>query len=154
MSSDASQSILRMTLLAGATAALMAVWNGDSSRTVGMTLTERNRQVFPAHAVHSGVPRTQLAVRVPQTSKCPPAVASMKPATSEAPAGSFPRDVETLPAGSYRVVFDDGRVEWLTIIDRQRGDANSRPAVLSTTLNGEHAHIIRVSSRGEGSPRM
>ncbi|QDT53820.1 hypothetical protein Pan44_18440 [Caulifigura coniformis] len=147
MSSDASQSILRMTLLACATAAFMVVWSGDASRTVGMSLAERNRQVAPAHAIANPQAVTQLAARprarVERSSEARP-VTTMKPALDAR------ADVNSLPAGTYRVVFDDGRVEWLTVIDRAGGADLMEPSVMVTMVNGEAAHVIRVTSRPAG----
>jgi hypothetical protein len=145
MSSDASQSILRLTLLACATAAFMVVWTGDSSRTTGRTLAERNRQVFPAHAI-ARPSRTQLAEKAPRMEKRDKRVDSNLRVA--APRKVEPRDaLETLPAGSYRVVFDDGRVEWLTVIDRNGASGGKTPAAVSAMVNGERAHVIRVSTR-------
>jgi hypothetical protein len=145
MSSDASQSILRMTLLACATALFMVVWTGDSSRTVGMTLAERNRQVFPAHAVaRSTSPVIATKPRV-QHAKVVASSVSVEAAPQVALEDSS--SLQTLPSGSYRVVFEDGRVEWLTVIDRS-GESKSQPDVTTMTVHGERAHLIRVSSRG------
>jgi len=147
MASDASQSILRMTLLALAVAAFMVVWAGDSGQTVGMTLAERNRRVTPGYAIASRHPRgdmrqkTARAPRIPNWTDATTAV----PPTSHVEAG---HPLNSLPGGSYRIVFDDGRVEWLTVIDRAAGPASPAPGVLTTTVNGQRAHLIRVSSRG------
>ncbi|HVJ85550.1 MAG TPA: hypothetical protein VM452_07880 [Caulifigura sp.] len=140
MSSDASQSILRLTLLASATAAFMVVWAGDSSRTLGMSLAERNRHIVPAHALDR--PATSIAHRTVAAPK--PVAAIQQPSTTHPDTQA---DLQSLPAGSYRVVFGDGRVEWLTVIDRQAEPAKTAPAVLSTTLRGEPAHLIRVTDR-------
>lgn len=139
MSSDASQSILRLTLLASATAAFMVVWAGDSSRTLGMSLAERNRQIVPAHSLDRVA--TSIAHRPVAAPK--PVAAVKQPATHP----DTQADLQSLPAGSYRVVFGDGRVEWLTVIDRQAEPAGAAPAVLSTTVRGERAHLIRVTDR-------
>src|SRR5436190_5777648 len=144
MSSDASQSVLRMTLLACATALFMVVWAGDSSRTVGMTLAERHRQVFPAHAVSRPTstaiakkPHRQQPVKVVASSMC----------VEAAPKVALKDSLQSLPGGSYRVVFEDGRVEWLTVIDRNSDSTPTQPEIMTTTVNGERAHLIRVSSR-------
>jgi hypothetical protein len=146
MSSDASQSILRLTLLACATAAFMVVWSGESSRTVGMTLAERNHRIVPTHALSRPQPRTQLAAKPVRAKAAPRKTAPVAPAVTAAGGGER-LDVNALPAGSYRVVFGDGRVEWLTVIDRNGSPGEAPPTVLSTTVRGEAAHVIRVSER-------
>ncbi len=148
MSSDASQSILRLTLLACATATFMVVWSGDTSRTVGLTLAERNREIVPAHAIGRTAPRVQLAqrpVRVAPAAAAKPA----RPAAAERSAA----DVHTLPGGTYRVVFADGRAEWLTVIDRAGAPA-AAPGVMSTVINGQPAHVIRVTARATDDSRL
>jgi hypothetical protein len=134
-----------MTLLACATAMFMVVWAGDSSRTVGMTLAERNRQVFPAHAV--GRPTSTAIAKKPHVQQ-PAKVVASSMCVEAAPKVALKdsSSLQTLPGGSYRVVFEDGRVEWLTVIDRN-GKSTSQPDVMTTTVNGERAHLIRVSSR-------
>jgi len=140
MSSDATQSILRLTLLASATAAFMVVWNGDSSRTIGMTLAERNQRVVPAHAIGNRNDVQMLARR-------PIRIAEPVTVKIATPVVASPADSVALPGGRYRVVFEDGRVEWLTVIDRG-GMSKEHPRVISTTVNGERAHVIRVADRG------
>jgi hypothetical protein len=144
MSSDASQSILRLTLLACATAAFMVVWAGDSSRTVKMTLAERNRHVYPVHAVAGTMP-AQLAKKPRMQPTAKVVASSMR--LEAAGKVELKDSLQTLPGGSYRVVFEDGRVEWLTVIDRQGVARRSQPAVMTTIVNGERAHLIRVSAR-------
>ena len=134
-----------MTLLACATAAFMVVWAGDSSQTVGMTLAERNRQVFPAHAL-TRPNDTQLAQK-PRVEK-PAKVVASSMSIEAAPKAEIKDSLQSLPGGSYRVVFEDGRVEWLTVIDRNSDATLSQPAVLTTTVNSERAHVIRVTARG------
>jgi hypothetical protein len=136
-----------MTLLACATAVFMVVWVADASQTVGMSLAERNRQVFPAHAVQSRQDHTQLATKTPRTRKAPKVVASSV-CIEAAQKVELKDSLQSLPGGSYRVVFEDGRVEWLTVIDRNSASVPSQAAVITTTVNGERAHLIRVSSRG------
>ena len=144
MSSDASQSILRMTLLACATAAFMVVWAADASQTVGMSLAERNRQVYPAHAM-TRPNHTQLAQK-PRVEK-PTKVVASSMCIEAARKVELKDSLQSLPGGSYRVVFEDGRVEWLTVIDRNGASSPSQPTVMTTTVNGERAHVIRVSTR-------
>lgn len=143
MSSDASQSILRLTLLASATAAFMVVWTGDSSRTVGMTLAERNRQIVPAHAIGKPGAPTQLARRTPELAK--PAVIVTTHMSARRP--ETLSDLQSLAGGSYRLVFADGRVEWLTVIDRTGDAFTATSAVMATTMNGQPVHVIRVTDR-------
>jgi hypothetical protein len=148
MSSDASQSILRLTLLACATAAFMVMWAGDSSQTVGMTLAQRNNRVFPAHAV-TQPNHTQMAQQ-PQVKKPAKVVASSMQLEATPRAKVVDTTFHTaqpLPGGSYRVVFEDGRVEWLTVIDRNGESTQSPSEVITRTINGERAHLIRVSTR-------
>jgi hypothetical protein len=134
-----------MTLLACATALFMVVWTGDSSRTVGMTLAERNRQVFPADAV--GGPASSVVATKPRVQQAKVVASSVSVEAAPQVGLKDSSSLQTLPAGSYRVVFEDGRVEWLTVIDRS-GESKSQPDVTTMTVNGERAHLIRVSSRG------
>ncbi len=155
MSSDVSQSILRLTLLASATALFMVVWTGDSARTVGMTLAERNREIVPAHAISRDRSPAQLAqIRsrrvAPQASVAPVQPIKSVPQTA---VNAGTQGTEALAAGTYRVVYQDGRVEWMTIIDRSGESRTDAPAVIQTTLNGEAAHLIRVANRGESTVR-
>lgn len=152
MSSDATQSALRLTLLASAIAAFMVVWAGDSAQTVGLTLAERNQSIVPAHAVDRRIQATSLARR-PAAVK-PPAVAALKPSSAKQSvrASLRPSQVEVenfreLPAGSYRVIFADGRAEWLTVVDKNAAEVTAAPAIVTTTINGETAHLIRVTAR-------
>lgn len=132
-----------MTLLACATAAFMVMWAGDSSRTVGMTLAERNRQVVPAHAVTRS---TTTAIAKKPTMR-PTRVVASSMCIEAAPKVALKDSLQSLPGGSYRVVFEDGRVEWLTVIDRNSESTSQQPEIMTTTVNGERAHLIRVSSR-------
>ena len=117
----------------------MVVWTGDSSRTVGMTLAERNQRIIPAHSI--GRPEIQFAAR--QLPRTQPAVDLQRPQVARRESHS---DLKSLPGGSYRVVFGDGRVEWLTVIDRN-GEQSTAPPVVTTTVRGERAHVIRVTER-------
>jgi len=150
MSSDASQSILRMTVLACATAAFMVVWSGDSSRTVGMLMAERNRQVAPAHAIGKPQASTQLATKPAPQRTTMRLSSETRSLNVTKPATEALVDMSSLPAGKYRVVFGDGRVEWLTVIDRDGSAHATEPAVVATMVNGEAAHVIRVTSRAAG----
>ena len=149
MSSDATQSILRLTLLASAIAAFMVVWAGDNAQTVGMTLAERNQSIVPAHALDRRIDSTSLAHR-PMPAKAPVLAIAKTPKAATQSARVSQSRVENfreLPAGSYRVVFADGRTEWLTVVDKNATDVIAAPAVVTTEINGETAHLIRVTGR-------
>jgi hypothetical protein len=146
--SDQSQSLLRVIMLAAMTAGFAALWNGDAAQTKGMSLAQRNRVTFPAHGLaRSGQPMTRPTAMVrasrPMTRRmiAEPArtVAASKPAVATT--------ANDLPAGTYRVVHMDGRVEWLTVIDRSNSSLAPAPAVIATTLGGQPVHLIRVTEQ-------
>lgn len=153
--SDTSQSILRVTVLGGMMAGFMALWSADSSATRGMLLAERNRRVVPAHAlgrpdralaasrrsIHEGADRSRVVQYGPAVGLGTQA----RPATVNA---------DQLAGGTYRVIYADGRVEWMTVIDRaQQNETVEGTTVISTTVGGQPAWLIRVTSSAESQVR-
>ncbi|MBX3442623.1 MAG: hypothetical protein KF774_09450 [Planctomyces sp.] len=133
--SDNSQAALRTIILFGMTAAFVALWSADARSTTAMTLAERTRRIVPAHA------RGEARSLARATQQPNPTTAGDRRPTIVAP-------LEELPGGAYRVVFGDGRVEWLTVVRGQGATpAVAVGGVIVTTLNAERVHAIRVSER-------
>jgi hypothetical protein len=146
--SDQSQSLLRVIMLAAMTAGFAAVWNGDAAQTKGMSLAQRNRVVFPAHGLAGSQQPTTQPIAMARTTR--PMTRRMIAEPARTIAASKPAVATTandLPAGTYRVVHMDGRVEWLTVIDRSNSSPVSAPAVIATSLGGQPVHLIRVTEQ-------
>jgi hypothetical protein len=145
--SDQSQSLLRVIMLAAMTAGFAAVWNGDAAQTKGMSLAQRNRFTFPAHGIARSSQPTTRPTAMARTSR--PMTRRMigEPARTDTASKTAVASANDLPAGTYRVVHMDGRVEWLTVVDRLSTGTSTAPAVIATTLGGQPVHLIRVTEQ-------
>jgi hypothetical protein len=144
--SETSQSIFRATLLAAITAMFVAVWSADSSQSHGLTLARRNQLIVPAHAMGSAKDAAALAALRPPTHR---AIAR----ANRSGAGAVHRPsivdatsvLDELSPGAYRVVYGDGRVEWLRVIDRDGNGIATGAGVVKTSLGGQAVHLIRIA---------
>jgi hypothetical protein len=144
--SETSQSIFRATLLAAITAMFVAVWSADSSQSRGLTLARRNQLIVPAHAMGSAKDAAALIALRPPTHRAiartnrPGAGAVHRPSIVDATSA-----LDELSPGAYRVVYGDGRVEWLRVIDRGGNGIATGAGVVKTSLGGQAVHLIRIA---------
>jgi hypothetical protein len=143
--SDQSQSLLRVIMLAAMTAGFAAVWNGDAAQTKGMSLAQRNRVTYPAHGIARSSQPASRPVAMARASRPMTRRMIAEPARTVTASKPTVATANDLPAGTYRVVHIDGRVEWLTVIDRSDASTGAAPAVIATTLSGQPVHLIRVT---------
>jgi len=146
--SETSQSIFRATLLAAITAMFVAVWSADSSQSRGLTLARRNQLIVPAHAMGSAKDAAALAALRPTARRAIAHANHSGAASVHRPTIVDATSVlEELPPGAYRVVYGDGRVEWLRVIDRGGNSiaATTEARVVKTSLGGQPVHLIRIA---------